>query len=78
MGNDNVMVVYADLPTTIGGYTIASWDGFFTVVLNQNLCYERNIVTYRHELAHIYEGDFDAGESADLIETCSHLKALWR
>lgn len=72
----DVRTIYADLPNTVGGYTIASPDDYFTVVLNQNLCYERNIVTYRHELAHIYEGDFDAGESADSIEVSAHSNVL--
>lgn len=64
--------MYADLPNTIGGYTIASPDGFFTVVLNQNLCYDQNMKTYKHELDHIHKGDFDNICSADLLEICAH------
>lgn len=68
----NVRTIYADLPNTVGGYTIASPDDYFTVVLNQNHCYDQNIKTYRHELAHIQNGDFDFNCSADMLEICAH------
>ena len=68
----DIRTIYANLPNTIGGYTIASPDDYFTVVLNQNLCYDRNMKTYQHELSHINNGDFDFTGSADLLEIYAH------
>ena len=65
---DNVRTVYCDLPNTVGGFTVATPDDFFTIVLNQNLSYDRNVQTYKHELEHIKNGDFDKTCSADIIE----------
>ena len=70
---DNIRTIFVDLPNTIGGYTISK-DDFYTIVLNQNLCYERNESTYLHELDHIKNGDFDKCCSADLIELYAHKK----
>ena len=53
MALDNVRTVYCDLPNTVGGFTVATPDDFFTIVLNQNLSYDRNVQTYKHELEHI-------------------------
>lgn len=69
---DNVRTIYCDLPNTVGGFTVATADDYFTIVLNQNLSYYQNLETYRHELMHIENGDFDKVCSADLIEVCAH------
>lgn len=69
---DNIRTILADLPSTVGGYTISTPDGYFTVVLNQNLSYQRNVETYAHELDHIQNGDFDKKCSSDLIEFYTH------
>lgn len=69
---NNIRTIFADLPNTVGGYTIATNDDFFTIVLNQNLNFERNAETYFHELEHIKNGDFEKKCSADLIEFYAH------
>lgn len=73
MALDNVRTVYCDLPNTVGGFTVATPDDFFTIVLNQNLSYDRNVQTYKHELEHIKNGDFDKTCSADIIEISAHI-----
>ena len=72
MALDNVRTVYCDLPNTVGGFTVATPDDFFTIVLNQNLSYDRNVQTYKHELEHIKNCDFDKTCSADIIEISAH------
>ena len=69
---DNIRTIYCDLPTSIGGFTVATIDDYFTIVINQNLSYERNLETYKHELEHIMNGDFDRKCSAGLLEFIAH------
>ena len=70
---DNIRTVMSNLPSTIGGFTIVA-DDYFTIVLNQNLSFDRNMQTYTHELAHIFNGDFDKKTSVGLIEIMAHEK----
>lgn len=69
---DNVRVILSDLPNTIGGFTVATADNWFTIVLNQNHSYEKNMQTYEHECEHIRNGDFDKTCPANLIEIRAH------
>lgn len=69
---DNIRTIYCDLPTSIGGFTVATADDYFTIVINQNLSYSKNIETYQHELAHIKNGDFDKKCSVGLLEFMAH------
>lgn len=69
---DNIRSIFCDLPLSIKGYTIATADGYFTIVLNQNLSREQNLESYAHEVDHILNGDFDKKCSADLIEFNAH------
>ena len=68
---DNVRTVMCNLPHSIGGFTILS-DDYYTIVLNVNLTYKKNMQTYSHELTHIINGDFDKKISVGLIETLAH------
>lgn len=70
---DNIRTIMSDLPLTIGGFTVVT-DDYFTIVLNQNLSFERNMQTYNHELKHIYNGDFEKKTSVGLIEIMTHEK----
>lgn len=70
--DDDVRTIFIDMPNTVKGYTISDKDGFFTIVLNKNLNFEQNVVSYLHELEHIHNGDFDRNCSADLIEFNAH------
>lgn len=70
---NNIQTVMSNLPSTIGGFTIVA-DDYFTIVLNQNLSFERNMQTYNHELMHISNGDFDKKTSVGLIEIMAHEK----
>lgn len=68
---DNIRTILADLPNTIGGYTIKQ-DDYYTIVLNQNLSHDKNLITYAHEISHIKNNDFESNCSAGLIEIFAH------
>ena len=63
----------SNFPLTIGGFTIVT-DDYFTIALNRNLSFERNMQTYNHELKHISNGDFDKKTSVGLIEIIAYEK----
>ena len=66
-------VVYKDLPTTIGG-CVKETDGFYTIILNSRMTFERNQESYLDEIDHIITGALDQDRPADQIETESHRK----
>lgn len=68
---ENIKTVLADLPASIGGYTVLK-DDYYTIVLNQNLSHEKNYETYLHEMGHIKNKDFEKKCSIDLIEVYAH------
>lgn len=65
-----IRVVYADLPPKVKGFTVLN-DDFYTIVLNHNLTREQNEVTYKHELQHIKNRDFEKMDIQD-IEYLAH------
>lgn len=71
---DNIRTILCDMPVTVRGYTIATPDGFFTIVLNSSLSHAQNVKTYEHELGHIMRGDFDSKSPVGLIEAFSHAR----
>lgn len=70
---DDVRTIFIDMPNTVKGYTISDTEGYFTIVLNKNLNFEQNVMSYLHELKHIKNGDFERICSANLIEAHAHL-----
>ena len=69
---ENIRTILYDLPTAIKGFTVATTDGFFTIVLNQNLSFQQNKKTYHHEIKHIMRGDYDKKCPVGLIEINAH------
>ena len=72
---DDYNVVYQDLPTTVGGF-VKETDGFYTIVLNPRLTFERNRKSFGDEMDHIDSRAFDSEQSADQIEMRSHRRKL--
>lgn len=68
----DVNTILADMPGSIGGYTICNPDTTYTIVLNARLSYERQLLAYHHEMKHIENGDYAKRCSADLIECYAH------
>ncbi len=69
---DNVNTIYACMPPRIHSYVISNDDMSYTIVLNSNLSYEQNLLSYTHELEHIHNGDYDKKCSVDIIELSAH------
>ena len=65
-----IKVVYADLPPKVKAFT-ACQDGYYTIVLNQNLSKAQNEISYLPELGHIIKDDFDK-EDIQKIEREAH------
>lgn len=71
MNIDDVKTLLCDMPTAIKAYTISK-DGYYTIVLNSRLSREQNLISYRHEISHIINGDFQNRNNAGLIELFAH------
>jgi len=67
----SISTVLYPLPGTVRGYTVLK-DGFYTVVINENLSEAARLRAYWHEVKHIECGDYDKKCSAELIEIHAH------
>lgn len=67
----DIRVYLCEMPMSIKGYTVLK-DGFYTIVINANLCEATQRKTYLHEYDHIINGDFEKRSGADLIEVIAH------
>ena len=56
----DLVVRIVNLPTTISGFVSKSPDGMYNIYLNANHSCEMRHETYRHELEHILNGDFES------------------
>ena len=69
--SSNIRVVLASMPARIRAYTVLV-DGYYTIVLNDDLSPVAKMRAYRHEVNHIMDGDFEKATSADMIEIRAH------
>lgn len=69
---DNVFVNLTELPTTVRSFVVAHADETYTIVLNSRLSHEQNLISYRHELNHIRNGDYEKKCAVDMIEVIAH------
>lgn len=71
----NEKVIYADLPLTVKGVIVRSFDEeeFYTIVINSRLSAEQQRAAYYHELTHVKAKDFDQlDKSVDHVEYVRH------
>lgn len=68
----NIVLIYHELPNTVHALTHANDDGSYTILINANLCHERQMAAVLHELTHIQGNDFTREEQADLLEKMIH------
>lgn len=61
------------MPARIRAYTVLM-DGYYTIVLNDDLSPQAKHRACQHEMEHIQNGDFERSCSADLIEIKTHRK----
>lgn len=64
-------VIYVNLPCSVRGFVVNNC-GFYTIVLNSRLSMEENRKTYKHELEHIINDDFNKFDAIDIIEKIRH------
>ena len=69
--SSNIRVVLASMPARIRAYTVLM-DGYYTIVLNDDLSPQAKHRACQHELTHIENGDFERNVSADLLEVRAH------
>lgn len=65
--------IYYSMPTTIRSYVIANNDCTYTIVLNSRLSHEQNLISWKHELEHILNGDYEKKTDVDIIELNAHI-----
>ena len=70
--DDDVQVVFMDLPSRVKGFSRQNPDMTHTIVLNSKCCREVQEKTYRHEIEHIKEDDFFSTDSVDNDERRCH------
>ncbi len=68
----NIVLTYQILPFHIRALTHENEDGSYTILINTNLCHERQMAAVLHELTHIQGNDFTNEEQADLLEKMLH------
>ena len=68
---EEIRTVIAKLPPRIRAYTVLM-DGYYTIVLNDDLSPQAKHRACQHELVHIENGDFERSVSADLLEVRAH------
>lgn len=69
---DNINVNLYDMPAAVRSFVVENVDQTYTIVLNSRLTHEQNLISYRHELNHILNGDYDKNFPSDLIEKIAH------
>lgn len=70
-----VQVRLIDLPFDVPGFTVYYFDNgqvFYTMLINAGLNDEQHIETYRHEMNHIDNGDFDRMLPLEKLESERH------
>lgn len=75
----NTYVIYADLPPTVKGMLVRTFDEeeCYTVVINSRLNAEQRLAAYKHELEHYRARDFEAANaSVDGIEYARHAQEV--
>lgn len=61
------------MPGTIKAYTVNNKDDTYTIVLNARLSHEQHLISYKHELQHIMNGDYNSrSNDVGIIEINAH------
>ena len=70
---DNVMVLYANLPTKVKGFTMHhAGDDYYTIILNSRMSQACMLKAYNHELNHIKRKDFINALDVNIVENLAH------
>lgn len=66
--NENIIVRYIPLPSTVRAFTLPDAQGDFNVYINSSLSFEQQRKSFDHEMCHIENDDFFRDETAVNIE----------
>ena len=70
---ENYIVVSENLPYKVSGFIMYdAADDYYTIVLNSRANYKKNLETFKHELEHIINGDFQNNRNVGLLEAVMH------
>lgn len=72
MTDENIIVLYNDMPTRIKSFVLPDNFGNYTIVLNSKLTREQNLKSMQHEIEHIERGDYDSIHNVDVLEFYRH------
>ena len=64
-------LVYKILPYTIKAISTENADGGYTIIVNENLTYEEQVIAVKHEMWHIANNDFRKND-VNAIEQKAH------
>ncbi|NMB40608.1 MAG: hypothetical protein GX996_01550 [Firmicutes bacterium] len=65
----NTFIRLINLPATVRGLTVTDPDGNYNVYINQNLAYEMQLKTVKHESNHIKNNDLYSNEPVIVLES---------
>lgn len=68
---EDIRTIIYPLPSNINSYVVRL-NGYYTIVLNDELSTAGRIKAYNHEMEHIINGDLNSSEKADYIELWAH------
>lgn len=69
---EQITTYIVDMPTTIHSYVVSNADTTFCIIINARLSYEAQLEAYKHEIGHIWNGDFDKNDDVGIIEINAH------
>lgn len=72
MTDENIIVLYKDMPARIKSFVLPDNFGNYTIVLNSKLNQEQNLQSMQHEIEHIECGDYDNVHNVDVLEFYRH------
>jgi hypothetical protein len=71
---ERVKVILTDLPHSVNAFTVYYFDdeAYYTMFINSRISQEAQFEAYKHEIAHIDNGDFSKMIHASELEKYAH------
>lgn len=66
------IIVFKDMPTRIKAATTRNEDDTYTIIVNSRLNYEQQYNSFKHELHHIQNCDFNNEQDISVLEYNTH------
>ena len=70
----SLRVIHTDLPDTINGATAQDPrdPDSYTVILNARKGQKQQLLSFLHEMIHVYQKDFESGQDVETVERLAH------